>query len=343
MIKKTVPCLPMLESPKGMDKIVMQKMLECMLTIRYTEERIAQRVTEGRVATPCHLYIGQEAGAVGVCFALKSTDYVFSTHRSHGHYLAKGGDINQLFAEIYCRETGCSGGRGGSMHLCDPSIGLLGSSSIVAGCLGIGLGPAFKSKILRQDNVSVIFHGDCVPEEGIWHESLNFAAIKKLPVIYVCENNLYAASAALEDRRVKDNIDEMAAAHGLHTETVDGNDVFAVYTAASEAVKRARDGEGPQFIELRTYRWLGHVGARDDIDVGLRDYEELLYWKKRCPIKNLENKLLSDECFLKSDIESIHSNIQSKVDQAEEFALSSAKPDPGTVLDNIYHGKGSTK
>lgn len=339
MIKKTVSHLPLLDNLMGLDRAIVLSMFENMLTIRYTEQRIAQRVTEKRISTPCHLYIGQEAGAVGVCFALKETDYVFSTHRSHGHFLAKGGDINQLFAEIYCRETGCSGGRGGSMHLCDPSIGLLGSSSIVAGCLGIGLGPALKSKILGEDNISVIFHGDCVPEEGIWHESLNFAAIKKLPVVYICENNLYAASAALEDRRVNDNIDEVAAAHGLHTEIVDGNDVLAIYAAASAAVKRARAGEGPQFIETRTYRWLGHVGPRDDIDVGLRDYDELMYWKERCPIKNLEKKLVDKGILTEADAAEIHSKIQNKVDQAEAFALNSPKPDPGTVLENVYHEK----
>ena len=201
-----VPTLPVLNNSLKLDKETVVSMLKRMVLIRKTEERIAQGVLERRIATPCHLYIGQEADAVGVCWAIRDTDYLFSTHRSHGHFLAKGGDVNELFAEIYCRETGCSGGRGGSMHLCNPDIGLLGSSSIVAGCLGIGLGPAFKSKLLGQDSVSVIFHGDCVPEEGIWHESLNFAAVNKLPVIYVCENNLYAASAALEDRRLNDNI-----------------------------------------------------------------------------------------------------------------------------------------
>ena len=331
-----VPKLPILNNELGLSENTIKAMLERMLTIRYTEQRIAQRVTEKKIFTPCHLYIGQEASAVGVCFALKDTDYVFSTHRSHGHFLAKGGSINELFAEVYCRETGCSGGRGGSMHLCDPSIGLLGSSSIVAGCLGIGLGPAFKSKILGQDNVSVIFHGDCVPEEGVWHESLNFAAVKKLPVVYVCENNLYAASAALYERRVKDNIYEVAAAHGLHTEIVDGNDVYAINKAATEAVKRARKGEGPQYIESRTYRWLGHVGSRDDIDVGLRDIDELNYWKERCPIKNLEKKVLADGILTERELNELHSKVQERIDTAENNAIAAPKPAPKTVFLNVY-------
>ena len=331
-----VPTLPILDNILALSNETVINMLERMILIRTTEEHIAKGVLDKKIYTPCHLYIGQEADAVGVCWALKDTDYVFSTHRSHGHFLAKGGNIEELFAEIYCRETGCSGGRGGSMHLCDPKIGLLGSSSIVAGCLGIGLGPAFKSKIMGLDTVSVIFHGDCVPEEGVWHESLNFAAVNKLPVIYVCENNLYAASAALADRRVDDNIFEVAAAHGLHTEIVDGNDVFAVNKAATEAVSRARNGEGPQYIETRTYRWLGHVGPFDNIAEGLRDINELNYWKERCPISNLEKKLISDGVITESKVEEMHLRIQSIVENAEAKAIATPKPAPDTLLKNIY-------
>lgn len=331
-----VPTLPILNNELGLDTKTIRAMLERMILIRTTEEHIAQGVLDKKICTPCHLYIGQEADAVGVCWALKDSDYVFSTHRSHGHFLAKGGDIYQLFAEIYCRETGCSGGRGGSMHLCDPSIGLLGSSSIVAGCLGIGVGPAFKSKLMGLDNVSVIFHGDCVPEEGVWHESLNFSAVNKLPVIYVCENNLYAASAALEDRRVEDNIFEVAAAHGLPTQIVDGNDVFAVHKAATEAVKRARNGEGPQYIETRTYRWLGHVGPFDNIAEGLRDINELNYWKERCPIKNLERKLMEEGVMSQQEIEEMHIRVKNLVDDAEAEAIATPKPAPETLLQNVY-------
>lgn len=332
----TVPEVPLLNNALNLDKDMVMAMLERMLMIRYTERRIAEGVKNRQIVTPCHLYVGQEACAVGVCFALKDKDYVFSTHRSHGHFLAKGGDINELFGEVYCRETGCSGGRGGSMHLCDPSIGLLGSSSIVGGCLGIGLGPAFKSKIFGESNISVIFHGDCVPEEGIWHESLNFAASRKLPVLYVCENNLYAASATLACRRLSDNISDVAGAHGLHSEVVDGNDVFAVNKAAYEAVSRLHNGEGPQFIETRTYRWYGHVGYRDDIDVGLRDVQELESWKKRCPIKNLEEKLLLEKICTDTELCRLHEKIQRLVDTAESLARSAARPDSDGLLNNVY-------
>ncbi len=334
MINHTVPEHPALVNNRVLSAEQIMELYKRMLTIRRSEERIAKRVTEKKITTPCHLYIGQEAVAVGVCYALKNTDYVFSTHRSHGHYLAKGGDIYGLFGEVYCRENGCSGGRGGSMHLCDPSKGLLGSSSIVGGCLGIGIGPALKSKVLGRDEVSVIFHGDCVPEEGIWHESLNFAAINKLPVIYICENNLYAASMPLDERRVYDNISEEARENGLATTIVDGNDVFAIYDATLSAVEKARKGAGPQLVECRTYRWLGHVGPRDDIDVGLRSQEELDWWKERCPIKSLGEYIKTNKYIC--DLQQIEDNVCVLVNDAESRAVATPKPSPDTVLNHVY-------
>lgn len=336
MEKLVIDYLPKLNNVNNFSDAEIVELYRKMLTIRFTEQRIAQRVSERKIYTPCHLYIGQEAVAVGACSALNDDDYVFSTHRSHGHFLAKSGNLKGLFCEIYCRETGCSGGRGGSMHLCDPQKGLLGSSSIVAGTLGIGTGPALKSKVMGLDNVSVIFHGDCVPEEGIWHESLNFSAINRLPVIYICENNLYAASSALEDRRILDNIHKLAHEHGLSSEVVDGNDVFAVNDAVRKAVGRARNGEGPQFIEARTYRWLGHVGPRDDIDVGLRDKDELEYWKTRCPIKNLGEYISKNIANGSEIISDISKEVQMAVDEAEAYAVSCKKPDGSTLYNNLY-------
>ncbi len=341
MNKNSVPPIPLLNNSCGLSPEEIRGLLERMLLIRYAETRIAQRVQEKKIRTPCHLYIGQEADAVGVCAVLRNTDYVFSTHRSHGHFLAKGGSLEKLFSEVYCRKSGCSGGRGGSMHLCDPAHGLLGSSSIVGGCLGIGLGPALKSKVLGLDAVSVVFHGDCVPEEGIWHESLNFAAIKKLPVIYVCENNLYAASSPLEERRIYDNIAQLAKEHGLPSEIVDGNDVFAVYSAAQSAVQRARAGEGPQFLECRTYRWLGHVGPNDDIDKGLRSYDELVFWKKRCPIQSLETWILNKGMMTQTELMALHNHASKAVDQAEKLAVEDVPPSADTLFQNVYYGEAA--
>lgn len=334
--KYKVPEKPELINNNNLSDSELIDLLISMLTIRYTEERLAQRVREKKIFTPCHLYIGHEAVAVGTCQASKKSDYVFSTHRSHGHYLAKGGSIKSLFAEIYCRETGCSGGRGGSMHLCDPSIGLLGSSSIVAGGLGIGVGPALKSKIMKSGDVSIIFHGDCVPEEGIWHESLNFSAVNRLPVIYVCENNLYAASVPLESRRLYDNIPELATGHGLPVTIIDGNDVLKVYDATRRAVESARSGDGPQFIECRTYRWLGHVGPNDDIDKGLRSQEELDYWKNRCPIASFSDCLINEGILTNERWADIQKETQSIIDDAEFFALTSNYPDPATLTENVH-------
>lgn len=336
MIKLKVDQKPKLDNTRSLNKDKLLSMLKRMLAIRYAEEQIALGITNKQIMTPCHLYIGQEAAAVGVCNALRDTDYVFSTHRSHGHFLAKGGNLKELFAEIYCRETGCSGGRGGSMHLCDPGKGLLGSSSIVAGGLGIGIGPALKSKIMGLDTVSVIFHGDCVPEEGIWHESLNFSTINNLPVIYVCENNLYAASAALEDRRKFDNIAAVAREHGLDTKIVDGNDIFAVYDAAMTAVENARNNQGPQFIECRTYRWLGHVGPSDNIADGLRTQEELDFWKARCPIQSLSEWLVANDMITEAELKTIEDETFKKVADAEQYALGCNKPNPDTLYDNVY-------
>lgn len=334
MIKKQVPEHPVMDNLRGLPDEQIAELYSRMLTIRRAEERIAARVAERKIFTPCHLCIGQEAIAAGVCYALRDSDYVFSNHRSHGHYLAKGGDIYGLFGEVYCRENGCSGGRGGSMHLCDPGKGLLGSSSIVGGCLGIGIGPALKSRVMGTDDVSVIFHGDCVPEEGIWHESLNFSAVNGLPVIYICENNLYAASAPLEDRRIYDNIPDEARAKGLETSIVDGNDVFAVYEAAASAVARARARAGPQLIEFRTYRWLGHVGPRDDIDVGLRSRQELDWWKARCPVKSLR-EYMEAHCPA-VDLQAIENAVDALIDDAERAALSAPRPGADTVLKNVY-------
>ena len=339
--KYRVPEKPALDNNCELCDAELIAMLKAMLVIRYTEERLALRLCERKILTPCHLYIGHEGVAVGVCNALRLTDYVFSTHRSHGHYLAKGGDIRALFAEIYCRETGCSGGRGGSMHLCDPSVGLLGSSSIVAGGLGIGIGPALGSKIKKTQEVSVIFHGDCVPEEGIWHESLNFSAVNKLPVIYVLENNLYAASLPIESRRLFDNISELAKGHGLPVTIIDGNDVLKVYEATLKAAEQARAGNGPQFIECRTYRWLGHVGPNDDIDKGLRSQEELDYWKARCPIATLSKRLISEGILTEGEWSELQNKAKAKIDDAETFALESAYPDPSTLMENVYKEGGA--
>jgi pyruvate dehydrogenase E1 component alpha subunit len=262
-----------------------------MQRIRRAEEVIADMVTSGEARCPCHLYIGQEAIAAGICAALRPDDTVWGGHRSHGHYLAKGGSLSALFAEILGKTTGCSGGRGGSMHLLAKEIGILGTVPIVAGTVPLAAGAALAAKMRKTDSIAVAFFGDGSIEEGHIHETLNLAALYKLPLLFICENNLYSSHLHLEDRRVADNLYRAGEFHSVPGERVDGNDVQAVYQVAQTAVDRARSGEGPTLLECRTFRWLGHVGASADIDVGVRRRGELAEWLGRDPICRVEAQL----------------------------------------------------
>ena len=321
---------------KGVSNDDLIKMLISMFKIREIETRIAELVEKKEIITPCHLYIGQEAIAVGVCMALTNKDYVFGTHRSHGHYIAKGGNVARAIAEIYGKSSGCSGGRGGSMHLCDTSVRILGTSSIVAGGVPIGVGAGLAEFLKGTNNISVIFHGDGVPEEGAWNESLNFAAINKLPVLFVCENNLYCTHMPLLERRVKDNLSELANAHGIPSITIDGNNVLSIYNTTNKIVQKIRNNQGPQFIECKTYRWLGHVGPKDNLEVGLRSTQELALWKERCPIKNYENYLLGNHIISEEKKYEYYSAIKREIEDAIQFAQKSSYPTEDTLLRNIY-------
>lgn len=289
-------------------------LLKGMLRIRLFEEKVAKLVSEGEIKTPCHLYIGQEAIAVGVCSCLDKKDVIFSTHRSHGHFLAKGGSMKNLMAELYGRSFGCSHGYGGSMHLCDPSVGFYGSSAIVAGSIPLAVGVALAFKLRKEDKVAVTFFGDGATNEGVFYESLNFAALKKLPVIFICENNFYATHLSIEESLADTDIHKKGEALGVYSVQIDGNDVRKVYAETQKAVLRAKNGEGPTLIECLTFRWRGHVGPNDDINKGLRSQEELDYWKKKCPIKIIENyKLRLRKNFLKLQI-------NSEIKEAVKFA-----------------------
>ena len=302
-------------------------MLYTMIRIREFEEQIAILIQQGDIITPCHLYIGQEAVATGVCYALKNDDYLFGTHRSHGHYIAKGGDLKAAMAEIFGRRTGCSKGHGGSMHLVSPEVGILGTSSIVGGSVGIAVGAALAESIRRSEKVSVVFHGDGVPEEGIWHEAANFSALKCLPIIFVCENNLYCTHLPLNQRRVKDNIHDIAKEHGLKSTVVYGNNVLEVYYAARDVVSRARRGQGPSFIECRTYRWRGHVGPIYDVDLGLRSQDELNAWMKRCPIKHFSHFLVNNGIISSLELKEMWQEVSTEISEAVSYAKCSPFPD----------------
>jgi pyruvate dehydrogenase E1 component alpha subunit len=313
----------------------LREMYTTMVRIRKFEERVADLIEAGEIRCPCHLCIGQEAIAAGVCAALERDDYVWGGHRSHGHYLAKGGDPGAMMAELFGKATGCSGGRGGSMHLFAPEVGILGTVPIVAATIPLAAGAALASTLGRDRRVSVAFFGDGATEEGHYHESMNLAALYRLPVVFVCENNLYASHMTLQDRRPADSIAEQAEAHGVPAVRLDGNDVGAVHAAARAAVDRARAGDGPGLLECLTYRWRGHVGPAWDMDVGIRRADELADWLPRDPIRRARLELL-DLGVATSALEAIEATACAEVARAVAFAREAAYPPPGSLLDAVY-------
>ena len=278
----------------AIDNETLVRMYRTMLTIRRFDERASQEVRNGAVPGLVHPYIGQEAVATGVCANLVKGDFVFSTHRSHGHFLAKGGDLKGLMAELYGKETGCCRGHGGSMHLASPDIGLPGSSAIVAGTIPLAVGAALAFKMKQRDNVAVTFFGDGAVGEGVFYEALNFASLKRLPVLFICENNLYSTHMPISACLADTAIYRKAALFDIPGVQVDGNSVAEVYAAARTAVQTARRGRGPSLLECMTYRWRGHVGPHFDLDKGLRSQQELEHWMGKCPIKALETQLLNE-------------------------------------------------
>tara|TARA_B100000686_G_C16799862_1_gene985157 strand:+ start:2923 stop:3867 length:945 start_codon:yes stop_codon:yes gene_type:complete len=292
-----------------------------LIKIRLTEEAIADKYGEQEMRCPVHLSIGQEAVAVGVCAALRDDDIIFSTHRCHSHYLGKKGGLNKMIAELYGKKTGCAGGLGGSMHLVDESVGMMGSSAIVGGSIPLGVGAALSIKMSGQsDQVTVPFFGDGATEEGVFHESLNFASLHKLPVIFIAENNFVATSSPINARRPKDNIFQHGEVFGIPGHTVNGNNVIEVFKTAQKAVERARKGEGPSLIEARTYRLMGHVGPSQDKSSGLRTEQEWDDWRQKCPIKNFEDDCDDQRLITKEERRIIREKVQSAIKEAFNIA-----------------------
>jgi TPP-dependent pyruvate/acetoin dehydrogenase alpha subunit len=315
------------------------KMYVTMLKIRKFEERVSDLLLEEEIKCPTHLYIGQEAVAVGVCANLQRDDYVFSTHRSHGHYIAKGGDMKSLMAELYCRKTGCSKGKGGSMHIVAPEVGFMGSSSIVGGSLSLAVGTALASNIREDGRVSVTFFGDGATDEGVFHECLNFASLKKLPVIFVCENNLYSTHLRMCYRQPADNIYRKAELYMMPGVQVDGNNVMEVFQASKGAIESARNGEGPTLLEFMTYRWRAHVGPWHDLDFQFRTKEEVEYWIERCPIKRHKEFLLSQGALSESEEAQISSQIDQEIEESLTFAEESPFPDECELMEDVFRSQ----
>ena len=297
-----------------------------MLRIRRVQLRIESLYHLDEMKTPIHLCIGQEAVAVGVCANLNKDDYIASNHRGHGHYLAKGGDLKRMIAELYCRETGCSKGRGGSMHLVDTSVGHIGSSSIVGGCIPIGTGLAFAIQMKKENRVSVVFFSDGAADEGVLYESVNFAILKRLPAIFIYENNQFSVCSRVSSRQVGELIFHAAPPDQMYTKIVDGNSVLDVYEAAKTAVNRARSGQGPSLIECKTYRVRGHAGSGSDASLGYRTAEEIAAWETRCPVTTFRNKLLAERLISEQELADMEKTIEMEIDYAFEFAQSSPLP-----------------
>jgi TPP-dependent pyruvate/acetoin dehydrogenase alpha subunit len=315
---------------------ILRRLYVSMLTIRQLEERLAELIQKREILCPTHLYIGQEAIAAGVCANLKQVDWVFSNHRNHGHYLAKGGNLKALVAECYVKSTGSSRGKGGSMHPSEPDTGFPGSPAILCSSLPLAVGAALAFSMNGQDRVAVVFFGEGAVNEGVFYEALNFASLKKLPVIFVCENNLYATHMPVSSCLADVRIHKKADVFNMRGLRIDGNNVIEVYEAAGKAIEDARRGHGPALLECMTYRWRGHVGPNFDVDKGIRSQAELDSWMERCPIKALESTLLGSGILSESEKIEIMEKIVTDIEGAIKFARESPHPDEKELLTNVF-------
>lgn len=317
---------------------IAKQLLFQMRRIRHVEQEIARRYGEGKMRCPTHLSVGQEAVSSAVGLALRRSDMAVSGHRAHAHYLGKGGNLPAMLAEIYGRVGGCSRGKGGSMHLIDESVGFMGSTAIVAGTIPVGVGLAYGMKCKRTEQVSCIFHGDAAVEAGVFFESVNFAVVKKLPVLFLCENNLYSVYSPLSVRQPEGrSIAKMAESLGMKTGNGDGNDVAEVYTKTSEVLASIRAGGGPHLLEFSTYRWLEHCGPNFDNDIGYRTEAEYLNWKAREPIARFESALLAGGIVSAAEVAQMDLEIGREVSAAFEFADASPFPTAESAYTDLYH------
>ena len=325
----------MIDSPKiQLDKSTALSLYRQMLVIRRTEEQLAKAYQAGLIHGACHTYIGEEAVATGVCAHLSHQDAVFSTHRGHGHALAKGVTPAAVMAELFGRVTGCSQGRGGSMHLFAPEVGMMGTSGIVGPCILQAAGAGYSFKLLGRENVGVAFFGDGASNNGAFHEGLNMAAIWDLPTLFICENNMYATEIPFSYATRNTEVAQRAASYGIPGVMVDGNDVLAVYQVAGEALRRARSGGGPTLIECKTYRTRPHAeGMRDG---SYRTPEEIEAWKGRDPILLLHTTLTTDGLASADELAAIDTEVQAQIAEGFEFAKNSPYPDGATASDFVY-------
>ncbi len=304
-----------------------------MLRIRYFENRISQLFAEGVLPGFVHLYLGQEAVAVGACSALNDDDYITSTHRGHGHIIAKGGKLDRAMAELHGKRTGYNKGKGGSMHMAHTELGILGANGIVGGGIPIATGAGLSTKMRGTKQVAIAFFGDGASNQGTFHESINLASAFDLPVIYVCENNLYGVGTRQSRVRKIDDIADRAVGYGIPGVIVDGNDVLEVYERTAEAVQRARRGEGPTLIECKTYRWHTHFEGEPDT---YRPPEEVAEWKAKEPITRFEEYLKHEKIATAEELDTIQHEVVNELEAAVKFAQSSPEPELYEALEDVY-------
>jgi len=320
-------------------KISTEKLVELwavMQKIRQVELKIEEEYPKDQMKTPVHLALGEEAVSAGVCLHLTKEDFVFSNHRSHGHYLAKGGDLTAMMAEMYCKETGCAKGRGGSMHLIDKSVGHPGSSAIVGGSISHAVGAALASKLLKKNFIAVSFFGDAASEQGVLYESMSLAALKKVPVIFVCENNSYSVFSHISSRQPNADISMRPRAFDIPTLKVDGMDAVEVYEKARVAVEHARAGKGPFFLECVVQRWRGHAGPGDPLRPQYRRTEELQdsFW--RDPVRDMEELLRRDRSVSPEKIAAVNAQLDQEIREAFCLAQESPLPKKEELLKYLY-------
>ncbi|MCB9158937.1 MAG: thiamine pyrophosphate-dependent dehydrogenase E1 component subunit alpha [Caldilineaceae bacterium] len=317
----------------GLDQAQLEEMLHQMLLIRAFEESAEQLYLQGMIHGTMHLSIGQEGSAVGAIAALRADDYILSTHRGHGHCIAKGAQVGGMMAEFMGKETGYCRGRGGSMHMADVATGNLGANGIVAGGVPMAAGVGLSIQMQRQDKVILVFFGDGAANEGAFHESLNLASIWNLPVIYLCENNQYAMSMSVARSMNVDDVSARAASYNIPGVTVDGNDTIAVYAATLAAAERARTGGGPTLIEAKTYRYKGH--SKSDKQ-RYRTKEEVQEWQEKDPIGRLSRQMIDAGLLTDADLTALEQRVADEIQEAIAYAQASPDPDPASIMEGVY-------
>jgi TPP-dependent pyruvate/acetoin dehydrogenase alpha subunit len=323
----------------GIESSILVDMLRKMILIRKAEEKIAFHVETGEIRCPCHLGIGQEAVGVAVGLAMRNSDRAFGAHRSHTHYLALNEDTYSLFAEVLGKFSGCSHGMGGSMHIIDNKNGFRGSVPIVGATIPIATGAGLAAKMDKMGDIAVSYFGDGACEEGVLHESLNMASVMNLPVLYVCENNLFSSHLHIDLRQPSNTTARFAEAHKIKNYTVDGNDVVGMYRLLLTEIKEMRNSLRPLYFEAFTYRWRGHVGHREDIDVGVKRGEELNLWKLRDPIQRLLNSMIECKMYTQDEFDNLSNTIQKKINDDWDNAELAPYPPKEFLLSTVYANK----